>query len=355
MASNDTQSRPRPVLMMPLRRCGSHALRLRLNLSPDFYAPYPLHIIDFMPNLARYGDLNVDRNYFQLIVDLVALQNASMVRWEDVVLDPVHLFDTLKNRKRTIHHVIWEMLFTAGRQHSAKVVMDKSLDSVEYAHEFFDMFDDMLFLNVVRDPRAQVASMNKAIIHDFDTLLNAYTWRQAHDKAQDVIKSYPDRVLTIRFEDFIENEAAVLHKVCEFLGIEFSRSMLDVGNSREAQEISKLSALWESNASKPIKANMDKFKNTLSDEDILIIETITKDHMKLYGYEFMTPANATITEKMRQTAMDRSTVESAANWRQLQNDRPQDYILRRARADVISQVARREVGQHNHAKITNSR
>ena len=34
-------SRPRPVLMTPIRRCGSHALRLRLNLSPDFYSPYP--------------------------------------------------------------------------------------------------------------------------------------------------------------------------------------------------------------------------------------------------------------------------------------------------------------------------
>ena len=25
-------ARPRPVMMIPLRRCGSHALRLRLNL-----------------------------------------------------------------------------------------------------------------------------------------------------------------------------------------------------------------------------------------------------------------------------------------------------------------------------------
>ena len=30
-------ARPQPVMMIPLRRCGSHALRLRLNLSPQFY------------------------------------------------------------------------------------------------------------------------------------------------------------------------------------------------------------------------------------------------------------------------------------------------------------------------------
>ncbi len=47
--------RPQPVLLIPLRRCGSHALRLRLNFSPEFYSPYPLHIADFMPLVGNDG------------------------------------------------------------------------------------------------------------------------------------------------------------------------------------------------------------------------------------------------------------------------------------------------------------
>ena len=66
--------RPRPLLMVPLRRCGSHALRLRLNFNPDFYSPYPLHIVDFMPLVPLYGDLSDDRSYFQMVVDVVGLQ-----------------------------------------------------------------------------------------------------------------------------------------------------------------------------------------------------------------------------------------------------------------------------------------
>ena len=93
----------------------------------------------------------------------------------------------------------------------------------------------MLFLNVVRDPRAQIASMNKAIIHDFDTLLNAQTWLEAHRAADAVIKQYPQRTLTIRYEDFLANEEGVLRKVCEFFGIEFLPEMLDVSHSQEAQ------------------------------------------------------------------------------------------------------------------------
>ena len=86
-----SESTPSPVLMIPLRRCGSHALRLRLNKNPEFYAPYPLHIVDFMPLLELYGDLANDNNYFQLITDVIGLQAGLMVKWQDIALDPIDI------------------------------------------------------------------------------------------------------------------------------------------------------------------------------------------------------------------------------------------------------------------------
>jgi hypothetical protein len=110
----------KPVLMIPLRRCGSHALRLRLNNSPEFYSPYPLHIIDFMPLLPKYGDLQNDENYFRLLVDVIGLQSVSMVKWKDIVFDPAELFETLKNESRSVHRILWELLLRAGEQHQAR-------------------------------------------------------------------------------------------------------------------------------------------------------------------------------------------------------------------------------------------
>ncbi|MGH8717070.1 MAG: sulfotransferase, partial [Burkholderiales bacterium] len=88
-------SRPRPVLMIPLRRCGSHALRLRLNFNPHFYSPYPLHIVDFMPLVPLYGDLSDDSAYFRMVVDVVGLQAASPVKWVDMVFDPTQVFEAI--------------------------------------------------------------------------------------------------------------------------------------------------------------------------------------------------------------------------------------------------------------------
>ena len=112
MLSHIATARPRPVLMTPVRRCGSHALRLRLCFNPDFYAPYPLHLVDFMPLVEQYGDLSDDDVYFQLIVDIVGLQTASMVKWDGVVFDPVELFDKLKDQPRSVHRVV--RAFTLG-------------------------------------------------------------------------------------------------------------------------------------------------------------------------------------------------------------------------------------------------
>ena len=330
--------RPRPVLMIPLRRCGSHALRLRLNFNNRFYSPYPLHIVDFMPLLPHYGDLRNDNAYFRLTVDVVGLQAASMVKWPDIVFDPVEIFESIRDQSRSVHRIVWEMLLRAGEKQGAHVVMDKSLDSVHYADELMTLFPDMLFLNVVRDPRAQVASMNRAIIHDFDSTLNAMTWAEAHHAARRVVERYPDRALTIRYEDFLANQEETLKRVCAFFGIEFLPEMLDVSRSAEAQQISQMSALWSSNCFPPVAANVDKFKKQLSNEEIEAIETLTLPFMDRYGYQQMTEARAAVSEAAIEAARVRSDAGRKAAWENLKAENFQDYTLRRFRADYLARL-----------------
>lgn len=333
--------RARPVLMIPLRRCGSHALRLRLNFNSDFYSPYPLHIVDFMPLLPLYGNLEDDRAYFQLVSDIVGLQAASMVKWPGVVFDPVDIFEAIRHEPRSVHRVVWELLLRAGEQRGARVVMDKSLDSVHYADELMRLFPDMLFLNVVRDPRAQIASMNKAIIHDFDTLLNTHTWLDAHRAADAVLAEYPDRTLTIRYEDFLADEEAVLKEICAFFDIAFIPSMRDVSRSIEARQFSRMSALWASNCFAPIAANADKYKKVLSMDEIALIETLTSDYMQRYGYERLTRATASISENAFDAARRVSDLARAQAWQALEHTNFRDFTLRRHRSEFLASVRAR--------------
>ena len=341
-SAQPTGPRPRPLLMVPLRRCGSHALRLRLNFNPAFQSPYPLHIVDFMPLLPLYGDLSMDPNYFQLVVDVVGLQAASLVKWPDMAFDPVDIFDAIQGETRSVHRIVWEMLLRFGERHGARIVMDKSLDSVHYADELMALMPDMLFLNVVRDPRAQVASMNKAVIHDFDTTLNARTWVQAHSVGRALAEKHPERVLTIRYEDFLADQQTTIRRICSFIGLEFLPGMLDVQNSQEAQQLSKMSDLWASNCFAPIPANRDKFKTQLSADEIEMIETLAQEHMRHYGYEFMTPANAVLPDASALVACaKRSNTGREACWQQLAQNNYRDHTMRRFRADYLGNLRKR--------------
>lgn len=343
--SQTAEQAPRPVMMIPLRRCGSHALRLRLNMAPQFYSPYPLHIVDFMPLLPLYGDLRDDRQYFRLVTDLCGLQAVSMVKWPQMSFDPVEIFETLRHQPRSIHRIHWELLMRAGAQQGASVVMDKSLDNVHYADELMALLPTMLFINVVRDPRAQVASMNRAIIHDFDTHLNAETWLAAHRAADYVMQRYPERVLTIRYEDFVSQQRATLETLCHFLGIDFQPQMLDIGASQEAKQIAQLSALWSSNCYPPIAANIDKFRQQLSADDINLIETLTGDYMDRYGYTRLASGDADLSPGRRAEAVARSDAGRERAWRDLEQDNFRDYVLRRCRADYLAQL-RARLSQH---------
>ncbi|WP_088345418.1 MULTISPECIES: sulfotransferase [Rhodomicrobium] len=329
--------RPRPVMMIPLRRCGSHALRLRLNVNPDFYSPYPLHIVDFMPLLPLYGDLADDGSYFQLVADVIGLQANNVVKWPGITFDPMEIFDAIQAEPRSVHRIVWELLLRAGETHQAGIVMDKSLDSVRYAEELMALFPDMLFLNVVRDPRAQVASMNRAIIHDFDSTLNAMTWNEAHRLARTLAEQHPARVLTVRYEDFLAGPEHTLRAICQFLDLEFLPGMLDISRSQEASELACRSDLWVSNGFAPIPANIDKYKSQLSMDEIEIIETLAQDHMRHYGYDFMTPAMAAVPVTEHLAACARRSLEGREHaWRQLAQTNYRDYVLRRIRANYLA-------------------
>ncbi len=335
MSKADTEKKIQQVLMIPLRRCGSHALRLRLNFISGFYSPYPLHICDMMPLLPLYRDLADDTNYFQLVADVLGLQSVSLVKWPGVSFEANEFFERIKNRPRSIHAIVNEILKEAASVHKAQVVMDKSLDSIRYWPELMKADPEMLFLNVVRDPRAQVSSMNRAIIYEFDSLLNSQIWVRAFEAAESLKKAHPERVLSIRYEDFIQNEEITLKKVCAFLKLKFVPEMMDISRSEEAQVISKQSALWESNVLAPVKANIDKFKKTLTEAEIECIETVTAPFMKIYGYEPLTKAGFKVDAASLKEAREQSDEKKKLAWAALKKAKPQDYILRKKRADYI--------------------
>jgi hypothetical protein len=81
-------------------------------------------------------------------------------------------------------------------------------------------------------------------------------------------------------------------------------------------------------------------------EEIEIIETLAQDHMRHYGYEFMTSANSSvlITPQFTACARQRSNEGREQAWRQLAETNYRDFVLRRQRENYL--LSRNAPGAH---------
>lgn len=325
--------KPRLVMMVPLRRCGSNAIRLRMNLHPEFCSPYPLHLVDIHDKLASYGDLGEDTNYFRLINDMVNLQSMSLMKWTGIVFDPVVLMKQLKDEPRDVYRIYIEMLLQVAEKEGAKVVMDKCQDSVYDYEKIMKLFPDMLFLDVVRDPRGQVYSMNKSIIYDFMTELNVKRWVEARKVVDKIYHEHPTKILTIRYEDFIQDHDTTMKTICRFMSIDFDPVILNVQQSDEAFQMSIISPLWETNCSQPDPRHVHKYRKELSQDELEMIETECITWMKKYDYQPLTSFKMPVQISIETIKMD--ALKRAKAWEKLKEEHPEDYILRRSRLRFI--------------------
>jgi hypothetical protein len=215
--------------------------------------------------------------------------------------------------------------------------MDKSQDSVCFFEEYLRLFPEIRFLDIVRDPRGQISSMNCAIIYDFDTQLNTQRWVQSRKWVEKIRDNYPEKILTIRYEDFIISEGTILRRICDFLQIPFESCMTEIRNSDEARHMSSLSPLWETNSSVPITAPIEKFRQYLSINEIEAIETLTLPWMKKFDYIPMTSHISPFTYSL-ETAHEVHARKKKEAWDRLRTQHPHDYIMRKKRMHYISTI-----------------
>jgi hypothetical protein len=289
--------------------------------------------------LPKYGNLNDDSNYFQLINDVIGFQNTTLLRWTHISFDPSSLFNRLESQPRSIHRIVGEMYLQAAEKCGAKVVIDKSQDSIFYVNDIIKEYPDALIIDLIRDPRAQINSMNKAIIHDFDTLLNLNTWLERRELMKKLAQKIPQNVLCIKYEDFILDTRNVLQKVCTFLKVEYDETMINIENSQEAFIMSSISSLWINNCYPPLKININKFSTQMSVQDIQMIEWKSQKYIQEFGYQFYYPLKEyNITESLIQYCKEQNKISLANLSNKIKEDNIKDYTIRNCRKKYLDSL-----------------
>ncbi len=273
-----------PLLIIGTQRSGSNLLRLVLNQSPAIEAPHPPHLLQtFSPLLPAYGNLADEKNFRQLVKDIVGFIQVNPVPWRNVELNEEEVF---KRCHANTLYEIYRVVYTLKAEFkNARYWCCKSMANVYYIPEIEQAGLKPYYLYLVREGHDVAASFKNAIVGEKHMYFIGQKWNEEQRLALEMTAKYaPERTVIVKYEEFLKNPQSALTPLLNMLGLQWSDDMLEYYKSDEAKFTAAAGDMWK-NVVKPIDSgNMRHYSEKLSAEEILIFEQVTGDTMLKLGY-----------------------------------------------------------------------
>ena len=159
---------------------------------------------------------------------------------------------------------------------------------------------DARIVEVVRDPRDVLASKKtrrltvdtgryskhtvrrKRFEKAYDALWDTLTWKSAVRAGLRAHQRYPDRVMTVRYEDLVTEPQLWLSKICDFCELEYRHEMLTLGPRNRADGQVRSGAI----AADSVK----RWPGVLSAGEVDVCQRVARDEMREHGYHLEPPS-----------------------------------------------------------------
>ena len=336
--------RSKGIQMIGTQRSGSNLLRVMLDQSGDIASPHPAHIlVTFVPLLHLYGDLDMV-TYRILINDVVDYIEANPVPWEGIQIDRELIFNNSNTYSLfEINRLIYDQVATVRQ---AKYWCCKSMANVHYATELERHSPDIKYIYLYRDGRDVAVSFKKAIVGEKHIYHLAKQWEEDQAACIELSKKISkDRFFALNYETLIEQPETTIKKLCSFLDIPYTESMMSFHTSHESKATAAAGEMWQ-NLEKPIMSdNKGKFHKELSPQEIEIFELIAHDVLTELNYPLYTDLNNTaliahhaVEEYDSENRALKANILLHARQSDLDNRQPQLGILQTIKANAVSEI-----------------
>jgi hypothetical protein len=339
-----------PIFMIGTQRSGSNLLRLMLNQLPEIAAPHPPHILQrLMPLVPGYGDLSVDKNFFQLVEDVCRLVELNPVPWINVSLDRIDVARRCRERSLVaLHGAVYDLCAEAK---GAKTWCCKSLANIHYIFEIEAYFGKPRYIYLYRDGRDVALSFRKAVVGEKHFYRIAREWAATQELALALRRKIePNRFLSVSYEELIGQPESSALEICSFLGTSYCEAMLDYHKTEEAKRAANSSELWANVTSPVLRNNSRKFLRETSEQDLRIFESAAGHILDSLGYVracIKHGEDQKFTEEEIK-AFDDENEKMKADLRKLVD--PADLMRRDLQAGLLKAIkARQETPEHPRA------
>jgi hypothetical protein len=273
-----------PVFLIGSPHSGAHRLRQMLSRLPGIAVPHPPHILTrFMPLLPSYGDLRKPENLTQLVDDVCRLVELDPVPWEGVVLNRMEVLK--RCRAPALPAVVGAVYDLCAAAWQADSWCCQSLQNIHHLPEIDGYFADARYVYLHRDGRDVACSFRRALAGEKHFYHIARDWGETQRLALAHRERVPaGRFFSLGYEELHGEPERTLQRLCEFLGGEFAREMLDVPRTEEARSPAASSPPGDDAPALSVPDNVRQFLREATAEDIRVFESVAGDVLDALGY-----------------------------------------------------------------------
>ncbi|MGK7947905.1 MAG: sulfotransferase [Xenococcaceae cyanobacterium] len=271
-----------PIFIVGMPRSGTTLMRSMLSVHPNLAVSRETHFFPKWWERYQKTDLN-NLDNFEAFWQEFSDHN----RFPKIVIDPTLIKAKIlaadEINLKTIFNTMMEVL--AATMNKPRWV-EKTPDHYKYLDQILDWYPQAQIIWMLRDPRAVIAStLQRWPKTPVD--VRAKEWSDSIVIFQDKWSENP-RVKLIKYEDLVADAESQTIELCDFLGEEFYPAMIQ----ERTQNVQQVFLPDEEPTKGPNRlanraisaVGIDKWRSTLSPEDITTVEQITKDSMSLYNY-----------------------------------------------------------------------
>lgn len=279
-----------PIFVVGAPRSGTTLLQYMLRSHPRISLPTSEShfFIPLYRNQASFGDLEQVENVRRVLGEMHRISADFLeTNLHGMHFDLESLAEELHAEGRhTVQGIIAGLFEKNARGESKARWGDKTPYYVLHMPKLLEWFPDAQIIHLIRDGRDCALSMFERK-HDFkvyNTYFAAKYWQHYVDTGRELgSRLGANTYMEVRYEDMLADPVAATRRICEFLGEEYSDSLVNYNKSREVGKTPLLQ--------KPIqKENAQKWRTKMSPWQVKVFESAAGDTLSRFNYDVNTSA-----------------------------------------------------------------